>query len=82
MHMPSTSPEVVEYGFAFSPGTENFMTIKAEVIHASDKIHSIHHEKRACFIDGERPLRFYEHYAFLNCMMECKSNHTFHVSKM
>ena len=79
--MPSTSPEMVEYGFAISPGTENFISIKADVLHSSQDINKINIEKRGCYLDGEKDLRFYKNYAYLNCFMECAANHTFDVSK-
>ena len=78
--MPSTNPEMVEYGFAISPGTENFMTIRADVLHSNQNIDKINYEKRGCYMDGEKDLRFYRNYAYLNCFMECSSNHTFDVS--
>ena len=78
--MPSTSPELVEYGFAIPPGTENFITIKADVLHSDEKIHDISYEKRGCYMDDEKELRFYKNYAYLNCFMECATNHTFDVS--
>ena len=78
--MPSTNPEMVEYGFAISPGTENFMTIRADVLHSNENIDKISYEKRGCYMDGEKDLRFYRNYAYLNCFMECSSNHTFDVS--
>jgi hypothetical protein len=78
--MTSTNPEMVEYGFAISPGTENFMTIRADVLHSNENIDKISYEKRGCYVDGEKDLRFYRNYAYLNCFMECSSNHTFDVS--
>ena len=78
--MPSTSPEMVEYGFAISPGTENFMTIRADVLHSNQNIDKISYTQRGCYMDGEQSLRFYRNYAYLNCFMECASNHTFEVS--
>ena len=77
--MPSTNPELVEYGFAISPGTENFMTIRADVLHSDENIEKISYIQRGCYMDGEKDLRFYRQYAYLNCFMECSSNHTFDV---
>ena len=78
--MPSTNPELVEFGFAIQPGTESFMALKAEVLHSLSSIQKIPYEKRACYMQGEKNLRYYNNYAYLNCYMECSANHTFHVS--
>lgn len=81
LHTPISNPEMVEYGFAISPGTENFFTIAPDVIHADDRIHGIDPHVRNCFLEGEKHLAFYQHYTSLNCLMECASNYTFHVRK-
>ena len=80
--MPSTNPEMVEYGFAISPGTENHMTIKADMLQSNVNIDKISYLQRGCYMDEEKYLRFYQNYAYLNCFMECASNYTYHVSFM
>ena len=79
LHMPASYPELVEYGFAIRPGTENFMPIAAEVIYADNNIHDISYTKKACFMQDEKYLRYFKNYAFLNCMTECTSNYTYKV---
>ena len=78
--MPTTNPELVEFGFAIQPGTESFMAMKAEVLHSVTDITKIPYDKRACYMPGEKNLRYYNTYAYLNCLMECTANHTFDVS--
>ena len=77
--MPSTSPEMVEYGFALNPGTETFMSIKAEVLQSVRAIENIDYAKRACYMPIEKSLRYYNIYAYLNCQLECTANYTFKV---
>ena len=78
--MPSTSPEMVEYGFAISPGTENYLALKPEVLHSVEDIQTISYLKRSCYMQSEKHLRYYRTYAYLNCFMECAANFTYEVS--
>ena len=78
--MPHTAPEIGEYGFAISPGTENFMSIRPEVFQSHEDIIGISYKRRGCYMDGEKDLRFFKYYAYHNCFMECASNYTFEVS--
>jgi len=77
LHVPISQPEMVEYGFALSPGTENFLDLNPKTIRADDSLHKILPTIRQCFLSDERWLRFYEHYSLLNCMTECQANYTF-----
>lgn len=77
LHVPISQPEMVEYGFALSPGTENFLDLNPKTIRADDSLHRIPPTTRQCFLQDERWLRFYEHYSLLNCMTECQANYTF-----
>ena len=79
LHAPITTPEMVEFGFALSPGTENFISVSPEYIFANEAIHHIDYEIRQCFLESERSLHYYQHYTYLNCFLECVSNHTFKV---
>ena len=71
---------MVEYGFGLSPGTEAFLAITPEVMQANANIVPISVQKRLCYLEWERPLVYYRFYSYLNCVMECASNHTFNVS--
>ncbi|XP_059083484.1 pickpocket protein 28-like [Tigriopus californicus] len=77
LHTPATLPEMIEYGFAFEPGSETFLAVTPEMIHAEEQIHGISYIKRQCYLKGERRLKYLNHYTFLNCFMECASNFTF-----
>ncbi len=75
-------PEMIEYGFALSPGTEVFNSVSPKVIMADKSIHSLPMEKRGCYLSGERKLTYFKHYTFLNCFMECASNFSYLVSTL
>ena len=77
--MPYTSPEMKEYGFAIAPGTETFLSVRPDVIHSHEDIIDIGYNRRGCYVDEEKELRFYKYYAYLNCFLECTSNYTFDV---
>ena len=79
--MPHTAPEVEEFGFAITPGTDNFVAVKPEVMQSNPDISGISYKKRNCYVYREKELRFFRHYAYHNCFIECASNHTFEVSK-
>ena len=38
LHVPISQPEMVEYGFALSPGTENFLDLNPKTIRAGCKL--------------------------------------------
>ena len=78
-HTPTSSPEMVDYGFALTPGTESFISISPEYIDTSEKIHHIETDIRQCYLEHERHLHYYQHYTYLNCFMECISNYTIKV---
>eukprot|EP00095_Tigriopus_kingsejongensis_P004645 snap_masked-scaffold29_size597861-processed-gene-1.10 protein:Tk04645 transcript:snap_masked-scaffold29_size597861-processed-gene-1.10-mRNA-1 annotation:"pickpocket protein 28 isoform x1" len=77
LHTPVTLPEMIEYGFAITPGTETFLAVSPKLIHADENIHGISYLKRQCYLTGEKDLSFFRHYTFLNCYMECVANYTF-----
>ena len=77
--MASNTPEMINYGFSILPGTENFMAIKSEAIQSTEDVHGIDIEFRNCFLEEERSLKYYSHYSYLNCFLECGSNYTFKV---
>ena len=82
MHTPISMPEMIENGFAISPGTETFLAVTPEMIHADEAIHGISYEKRGCYLEDEKSLSYFRHYSFLNCFLECSSNFTADVSKI
>ena len=77
--MPSNTPELENYGFSIEPGSENFMSIRAEAIHSTENINSISLDYRNCFLESERKLHYYTYYSYFNCFLECAANYTLKV---
>lgn len=65
--------DVCEYEF----GTSMDVIISPSVIRTDESLRSFSPERRHCYFDDERKLRFYQKYTKNNCEMECLSNHTF-----
>ena len=80
LHMPMTMPELLEYGFGVHPGKETFVSVRPEMIHADEDIHTYDYHKRQCYLDEDRELFFFKNYTFLNCFQECAANYTKEVS--
>ena len=76
LHMPMTMPELLEYGFALSPGSENFISVTPEMIAADHSIHKFDYHLRQCYLNEDKELHFFKNYTFLNCFQECASNYT------
>ena len=76
LHMPMTMPELLEYGFAVSPGSENFIAVTPEMIAADQSIHKFDYHLRQCYLNEDKELHFFKNYTFLNCFQECASNYT------
>ena len=79
LHLPISQPEMVDYGFALSPGEEAFVGISPEGMHSDEYVTKIPMDKRGCYTASERQLSFYHQYSLLNCYMECVSNYTSEV---
>ena len=71
-------------------GTENFHSVDPKMIHSNPSLQKISPNKRQCYLQVnhnmvfllktilqvEKQLKFYHHYTFPNCMMECHANVT------
>lgn len=59
------------------PFSENaVVSVKPTSTHTSKKLYHLEPEKRECFFDDERYLRFFKFYAKHNCEVECLTNFT------
>ena len=64
--------DICEYEF----GTSMDVIISPSVIRTDENLRSFSAERRHCYFDDERKLRFFKKYTKNNCEMECLSNHT------
>ncbi len=74
-----THPELLEYGYGIHPGTETFLSMTPEMIHADHNIHKFDYHTRQCYLNDDRSLHYFKNYTFLNCFAECASNYTYEV---
>ncbi|CAO1405347.1 unnamed protein product [Diamesa serratosioi] len=66
------STSVFEYKFE----TSVEVVITPVVIYSEENLRKFSPEKRHCYFDDEKKLRFYKKYTMNNCEMECLSNYT------
>lgn len=64
--------DVCEYEF----GTSMEVIITPVVINTEENLRRFSPERRHCYFDDERELRFYKKYSKYKCEMECLSNYT------
>ncbi|XP_068140890.1 pickpocket protein 28 [Drosophila tropicalis] len=60
-------------------GDEVMVSVLPNYVMSTDNLHEISPDKRQCFFDDERSLRFFRSYSQTNCQVECLANYT--VSK-
>lgn len=76
LHVPGTIPSVNRQFFKVSLGQKTVINIKPSMITTSKNLKKIHPNRRHCYFDGEKKLRFLKIYTQSNCELECLSNYT------
>ncbi|KAF5296274.1 hypothetical protein FQR65_LT10269 [Abscondita terminalis] len=76
LHNPSEIPQIEELGFMLPVGFELGVAFKPIIYDASPDIRSIDLQKRMCYFNDERFLKYYRTYSNANCKMECLVNKT------
>ncbi|CAH1368714.1 unnamed protein product [Tenebrio molitor] len=76
---PIETPKIADFGFLVSPGVEARFAILPEIREATPSLRDVDVEKRQCFFQDERPLRYFRSYTKRNCRLECQSNHTLNM---
>ncbi|XP_073819625.1 pickpocket protein 28-like [Musca autumnalis] len=76
LHTPSDVPMLSKRFVRISPHKEVVITVKPILLTTSDGVANYSPEKRECYMDGERYLRFFKVYSARNCEMECLTNYT------
>ena len=59
---------------------EMFVSVTPSVTFSLEGVYKFAVDKRECYTQSERELRFFRHYTFENCFMECFANYTFEAS--
>lgn len=75
-HSPGDIPRVKKNFFDLSPKQAVFYSIEPKLIETTENLRAISPEKRQCYFNTERKLRFYRQYTRNNCLLECLSNYT------
>ncbi len=79
LHAPYEIATLVEYGFAISAGVESFLPIQPDVLITDESVFDIDIDKRNCYLQHEKSLKYYNFYSLDNCVGECAANYTFQV---
>uniref|UniRef100_A0A1I8Q8M8 Pickpocket protein 28-like n=1 Tax=Stomoxys calcitrans TaxID=35570 RepID=A0A1I8Q8M8_STOCA len=76
LHSPDDVPSVTKHFVRISMEKEVMIAIKPNMITTSADIAAYDPEKRRCFMNKDRQLRFYKVYSQNNCERECLTNYT------
>ena len=76
LHTPSEVPEVSKHYFRVPTFQEVMMSVKPQMITTSDDLIGYKPNRRQCYFNSERQLRFFKVYTQRNCELECLSNFT------
>lgn len=79
VHTPDDVPLLSKNFVRVSPTKEVTIAVQPVMVTTSDGISKYPVEKRKCFMNGERNLKFFKVYSEKNCEMECFTNYTLRV---
>ncbi|XP_053686079.1 pickpocket protein 28-like [Sabethes cyaneus] len=77
VHAPDEFPMTEEKFFRLNAMNAVTLNLRPQVIWTSRSLRYLSSEKRKCFFDNERSLRYFRTYTRYNCVAECISNYTF-----
>ncbi|XP_005176877.1 pickpocket protein 28-like [Musca domestica] len=77
LHSPDATPSVAKHFVRISGDKEILIAVKPKMIITSKDISAYDPDRRRCFLNKERQLRFYKVYSQDNCERECLSNFTY-----
>lgn len=76
LHTPGEIPQVSKHYFRVPLLQEVLVSVKPNMITTSEGLRIYEPNRRQCFFDSERSLRFFKVYTQRNCELECLSNFT------
>lgn len=76
LHNPADVPNFTKNFFRIQFGQEVLVSVKPKMITTSDELRDYDPNRRGCYFNGERQLRFFKMYTQNNCELECLSNYT------
>ncbi|XP_061393668.1 pickpocket protein 28-like [Musca vetustissima] len=78
LHSPDTVPSVSKRFVRIDMGKEVSIAVKPKLMQTSSDIAIYSPQKRQCYFEHERPLKFFKIYNADNCELECLTNYTLH----
>lgn len=76
LHTPGEFPRFEKHFFQIPFGQFVMLSVKPRLITTSEKLRSYSPDKRQCYFDGEKPLKFFKMYTQSNCELECLTEYT------
>lgn len=76
LHTPGEVPQVSKHYFRVPYLQEVLVAVRPNMITTSDGLRHYEPNRRQCFFDSERNLKFFKVYTQRNCELECLSNFT------
>uniref|UniRef100_A0A0P5S1Q7 Sodium channel protein Nach n=1 Tax=Daphnia magna TaxID=35525 RepID=A0A0P5S1Q7_9CRUS len=72
LHSPEEFPDVSHRGFVIGLGTETFVAVKATTsFYAEEVARQVSPNKRQCYVEGEKKLKYFQRYSRSACSVEC-----------
>lgn len=76
LHNPVETVKMTSYASIIEPGKQTRIAVNPNVKRSSLDIKALPIEKRTCYFEGERYLRYYRTYSQRSCIDECEANYT------
>lgn len=78
LHLPIDFPKPYKNYVNVPLGSEVIIEIKPKMFITSEKIRGYRPQRRQCYYNSERHLKYFETYSEHNCRLECIANLTYH----
>lgn len=76
IHIPGDMPQISKQFLRVPFGQDVTIFIRARVMITTDGLRDYAPNRRQCYFENERYLRFFKFYSYVNCEVECLTNHT------
>ncbi|KAG5683738.1 hypothetical protein PVAND_013003 [Polypedilum vanderplanki] len=79
LHQPNEIPTVFHEELYIPFGNRKTVILTAKILKTAESLRKYLPEKRGCYFEGERQLKFFKSYTKAHCDFECMANYTFNV---
>lgn len=76
LHTPGEFPRFEKHFFQIPFGQNLMLSVKPQVITTSENLNLYSPQKRQCYFDGEKRLKYFKMYSQSNCEFECLTEYT------